>query len=126
MNWSTTVFDNLYNRLRDLFTLTKLSTNRDNIEFRVAQVVDILLQNWFMVDSKLIIIKSDEEEEGTTKPQPEVQAGRTNRVLKAHFWHAPIDINEEMEDVEEIDGTNTQPKTLKQPKISLTLLLTLR
>jgi len=28
--------------------------------------------------------------------------------LGAHFQHAPIDLDEEMEDVEKIDGTSTQ------------------
>jgi hypothetical protein len=37
------VFNNLYSKLQDLFTSTKLETSKDNIEFGVAQVVDILL-----------------------------------------------------------------------------------
>jgi hypothetical protein len=61
VNWSAIVFDNLYNRLQDLFAWTKPSTSRGNIEFIVAQVVDILFQNWFMVDLKFIILKSNEE-----------------------------------------------------------------
>jgi hypothetical protein len=37
VNWLVVVFNNLYNRLRDLFALTKLITNMGNIEFRVAK-----------------------------------------------------------------------------------------
>jgi hypothetical protein len=46
--------------------------------------------------------------------------------LGAHFQCAPIDVIEEMEDVEEIDGNNTQLKTLRQPKISPMFLSMLR
>lgn len=68
MNWFTIVFNNLYSRLWDLSTLTKIIANKDNIEFSAAQVVDILFQNWFLVDLTSIILNLKEEDEGVTKP----------------------------------------------------------
>jgi hypothetical protein len=44
VNWLVIVFNILYNKLRDLSTSTTINTTRDNIEFGVAQVVDILLE----------------------------------------------------------------------------------
>jgi hypothetical protein len=44
VNWLVVDINNLYNRLWDLFTPTKLDTSRDNTKFKVAQVVDILFQ----------------------------------------------------------------------------------
>ncbi len=74
-----------------------------------------------MVDPIPIILES-KEEEGIVGPLLEVQAKRTKRVLNAHFWHTSIDIDEELEVVEEIGGMSTQLQTLKQSKISSTLL----
>ncbi len=88
-------------------------------------MVDILFHNWFLVDPTFILSKSNKEE-GAASPLLKAQAIRTSKVLKAHFWHAPIDINEEMEDVKEIGGTSAQLKISKQLEISLMLLLTLR
>jgi len=45
INYVALIFNNLYSRLRDLSTPAKLEANKDNIEFGVTQVVDILLQN---------------------------------------------------------------------------------
>jgi hypothetical protein len=42
VNWFVIVFNNLYNRLHDLFAPTKPGTNRNNIKFKVAQVVATL------------------------------------------------------------------------------------
>ncbi len=36
MNWVGVVFNNLYNRLRDLLALVKVGASRDNIEFWAA------------------------------------------------------------------------------------------
>jgi hypothetical protein len=74
----------------------------------------------------LIILELDEEEEGVAKPQPKAKVAITSRVLRACFRSASIDINEEMDHVEKINGSSMQLKSLKQPKISLTLLPTLR
>lgn len=68
MNWSTIIFNNLYSRLQDLSALTKIIANKDNIKFSVAQVADILLQNWFPVDLTSIISNLKEEDEGVAKP----------------------------------------------------------
>jgi hypothetical protein len=46
--------------------------------------------------------------------------------LGTHFQHAPIELDEEMEDVEEINGMDTEPETSRQLEISPTLLLALR
>jgi hypothetical protein len=43
VNYVALVFNNLYNRLQDFSTPTKLRASRDNTEFGAAQVVDILL-----------------------------------------------------------------------------------
>jgi hypothetical protein len=59
---------------------------------------------------------------GTTKLQLEVQVGKTSRVSKTCFQHTPIGVDEEMEDIKEIDGTNTQLESSRQLEISLTLL----
>ncbi len=45
VNWFVIVFNNLYNRLWDLFASTKSSIRKDNIEFEATQVVNILFQN---------------------------------------------------------------------------------
>jgi hypothetical protein len=55
VNWSVVVFNNLYSRLQDLVALTKLGTSTNNTKFRIAQMVDILLQIWFLIDLSLII-----------------------------------------------------------------------
>ncbi len=104
VNWSIVVFNNFYNTLWDLSAPTKPNTSKDIIEFKVAQVVDILLQYWFMSDSTLIPLKSNKEEEGAAKLQSEVQAVGTSRVSRMCFRCAPIDVNEEVDDVKEIVG----------------------
>jgi hypothetical protein len=55
-----------------LSTLTKPSANRDIIKFEVAQVVDILFQDWLLIDLTFILPISNEEEEGVAIPIPEV------------------------------------------------------
>jgi len=42
-NWFVVVFNKLYSRLWGLFASIKLGTSKDNIEFKFAQVVNILL-----------------------------------------------------------------------------------
>jgi hypothetical protein len=68
MNWAAIVLKNLYSRLRDLFSLTKLEANRDNIEFNVVQVVNILLWNWFLIKLTSIVLDF-EGEEGVAPPK---------------------------------------------------------
>jgi hypothetical protein len=110
------VFNNLYNKFLDLFTLTKLRVNRDNTKFNVFQVVDILLQNWFLVDPTFIIQDSKEEDEGATKSPLETWTTWTTRVSRVHFWCAPIALDKEMDNVEEFNGTNNQLKTSQRLK----------
>jgi len=57
VNWSVIVFNNLYNKLQNLFTSTKFDISKDNIEFGIAQMVDILLYNWFMIDLTFILLE---------------------------------------------------------------------
>ncbi len=63
MNWVGIVFNNLYYRLKDLFALVRVGVNQDNIEFGAAQVVEILLQYWFLVDLTFILLKYGGEDE---------------------------------------------------------------
>lgn len=67
VNWSIVVFNNLYSRLQDLFPPTKPNASKDITEFGIAQVVNIMFRNWFSVDSTLILLKSNEEDEGATR-----------------------------------------------------------
>jgi hypothetical protein len=53
----------------------------------------------FLVDSRFILPKLNEEEEGVTKPILEAQATGSTKILGTHFWSAPIKFDEEMEDV---------------------------
>lgn len=66
MNWATIVFNNLYNKLWDLFALTKPWASKINTEFSDAQIMDILLQNWFLVYLTFIILDLEEEDESAT------------------------------------------------------------
>jgi hypothetical protein len=101
------MFNNLYSMLRDFFTPTKPKVSKDNIEFGVAQVIDILPQNWFLVGSTSIV-PDFEEDEGVARTSLKTQVARGNKVSKAHFQRAPIDLDEEMEDVEEVGGIITE------------------
>jgi hypothetical protein len=60
------------------------------------------------------------------RPALEPHAIGNGRIPKACFWHTPIEFNEEMEDIEEVSGMNTQPETSRQLEISLTLLPVLK
>jgi len=79
------VFNNLYNRLWDLSTSTKLEANRDIMEFGVAQIVDILLCNWFQVDPTFIVSDSKEEDEGVARLALKVQVVKSSRILRVCF-----------------------------------------
>jgi hypothetical protein len=85
VNWATMVFNNLYSRLWNLFALTKLEANRNNTKFGVAQVVDILLRNWFLIDLTFILPDFDEEDESAVRIILKPQVVRGNRILKVHF-----------------------------------------
>jgi hypothetical protein len=47
------------------------------------------------------------EDEGVMKPTPKAQIVGSNKVLRTFFRCSPIDLDEEMEDVEEINETST-------------------
>jgi hypothetical protein len=79
------VFNNFYNRLRNLSTSTKPKASRNNIEFGTAQIMDILLLNWFLVDPMFIVPNFEEEDEGVVRIELETQIVRGNRLLEAHF-----------------------------------------
>jgi len=59
----------------------------------------------------IILSELDKEDEGVIRPTSEAQAKGSSKVLRVHFWHTPINLDEDMEDVKEIDETNTQLKT---------------
>jgi hypothetical protein len=59
----------------------------------------------------IILSKLDKEDEGATRPTPEAQAKGSNKVSRVHFWRTPINLDKDMEDVKEIDETNTQLET---------------
>jgi hypothetical protein len=63
-----------------------------------------------------------------TTPGPilEPQAIGNSRILGVCFWRAPIELNEELEDIEEVGGMSTQLETSRQLEILLTLSLVLR
>jgi hypothetical protein len=63
VNWVGIVFNNLYYRLKDLFALVKVGVSQDNIKFGAAQVVDIFLQYWFLLDLTFILLKYGGEDE---------------------------------------------------------------
>jgi hypothetical protein len=62
----------MYNKLKDLSTPIKLKASRDNTEFGVAQVLDILFQNWFLVDLRLVLPNSKDKEEINDRPSHEI------------------------------------------------------
>jgi hypothetical protein len=43
-----------------------------------------------------------------------------------HFWRTHVDVDEEMENVKEIEGMNSQSETLMQSEISSMFLPTLK
>jgi len=108
---STTMVFNMYSKLWDLSTSTKLETNRNNTKFNIIQVVDIQLRNWFLVDSTSIVLNFEEEDESATKSPLETRIIEGIKVLGSCFWHMQISLDEEMDDVKELGGMNSQPKT---------------
>ncbi len=65
------VLNNLYSRFLDLSTSTKPRANINNTKSNVFQIVDILLQNWFLINPTFIVQDSKEEDEGATRSPPE-------------------------------------------------------
>ncbi len=62
----------------------------------------------FTVDLTFILSKSNDKDEVVAKLETKVQAARNSRVPRVCFWHAPIDLDKEMEDVKEVGGMITQ------------------
>jgi hypothetical protein len=56
-----------------------------------------------------MVLDSEEANEGVARAPLEIKVARSTKVSRAHFLHASIGLNEEMDNVEEIGGTNTQP-----------------
>jgi len=54
-----------------------------------------------------IVLDFEEDNEGATKAPLKTQVVRSIRVLGVHFWCAPIDLNEHMNDIEEVNGMST-------------------
>jgi hypothetical protein len=80
----------------------------------------------FLIDLTFILPKLNEEDEGVARLELKVQVARTSKIPRARFWHAPIDLDKEMEDVEEVGGTSTQPKSSQRLDILPTLLSMLK
>lgn len=74
-------------------------------------MVDILLWNWFLEDSTFILLESNKEQETAIRPLLGIIIVGISKILGMHFWHAHVDVDEEMEDVKEIGGMNTQSET---------------
>jgi hypothetical protein len=55
-----------------------------------------------------IVLDFEEAYEGVVRAPLEIQVARSTKVARAHFWHASIDLNKEMDNVEKVGGTNTQ------------------
>jgi len=45
INSITIVFNNLYSKMHDLYTLAKIGESREKIKFAATKVVDILVRN---------------------------------------------------------------------------------
>lgn len=85
VNSTTMVFNNMYSKLWDLSTSTKLETNRNNTKFNIIQVVNIQLRNWFLVDSTSIVLNFEEEDESATKSPLETRTIEGIKVLGSCF-----------------------------------------
>ncbi len=118
MNWFVIVFNNLYNKLQDLFAPIKSRMSRDNKKFNLRLCPSCRL---------FVILNLKEEDERCYQNDTKTLGYLgSNRVSEVHSQCAPIDFNEEMEDVEEIGGMNIQLETSRQLEILPTLLPTLR
>jgi hypothetical protein len=120
------MFNNLYVQLQDLFTSTKPKASRDNTKLGVAQIVDIMFWIWFLVDLTFIVPNFEKEDESVVKIPLETQAIGGTKILRARFRFTLIDLDKEINDIEEVDGMNTQLETSRQPKIPPTLMSTLQ
>jgi hypothetical protein len=74
-----------------------------------------------LVDLTFILPELDEEEEGASRLIPKVQVVGSSKVQCT-----PIDLDKEMQDIEEINKTRTQLKTLRQLDVSPTMLPALK
>jgi hypothetical protein len=64
IDWSIVLFYNLYSCIWDFLTLSKSKeTLRKELEFGLAQVIDIILKKWFPLESKTKLPKSDPNDE---------------------------------------------------------------
>ncbi len=81
-----------------------------------------------MVDLTFIILDLEEEDEGATMSPLETWSLGGTKIPGVHSQCTPINLDENMENVEELDGTSAQPKTSWQPKPKMrpTLLLVLQ
>jgi hypothetical protein len=47
--------------------LTKLGANKDNTQFNIVQVFNIMFWNWFLIELTFIVPDFEEEDEGVAK-----------------------------------------------------------
>jgi len=57
------------------------------------------------------VLNFEEEDESATKSPLETRTIEGIKVLGSCFWHMQISLDEEMDDVKELGGMNSQPKT---------------
>jgi hypothetical protein len=62
INWVSVVFNNVQKRLKDLSNFHKSTMTKD-AEFRGAQILVIMFQKWFLVDSSFQVLESEEDDE---------------------------------------------------------------
>jgi hypothetical protein len=71
------------------------------------------------------VLDFKEKDEGATRFPLEIQIIEGTRVLGAYFWHMQTNLDEDMDNVEELGGMNSQPKTSQQLEIPPIFLLAL-
>ncbi len=62
INWASVLFNNLHNRLWNLGGPHKYGATKD-VEFKGAQILDIMFRKWFLVDSNFQVLDLKEEDE---------------------------------------------------------------
>jgi hypothetical protein len=100
------VFNNLYFKLRDLFTPERLG--------RVDTTPNSTLPKWWTSSSgtnfrnpTFIIPNFGEEDEGDAQFPPNTQTIISTKFSITHSWGMPINLDEDIDDVNKPNGTNS-------------------
>lgn len=110
MNSIAIVFNNLYSRLCDLYTLAKTGESQGNIKFGATQVENILLQNQFSVDPTFIISDSKGKDEGVGCCLWETWMATGTKVLGVPFHGELFNLGEDMDIEPQIGGISNRSK----------------